>query len=226
MTSVAVRLRISDDALFAGVDIYDRFLAACPELEEEDRLVRSAASACLCIAAKLLSRHAGLLPSAAFAPDMTDVDGRAVQEAEMTVLQALDFRVSHIVTSHDVLQQLSKRLLLPFDYDVACMASYLAQLALLDAACLRFTPSIVAAACLECALSIMRPGEDATTVAATAARLSACCHGLPPGHEAQRTVAAKLMLTLASKARQAAAAGNPYMASVKLVRSTGLLLRP
>jgi cyclin A len=226
MMHVALRLHIPNSALFAGVDLLDRFLAARPDLAETDLLVRTATGACLCIAAKLQSRRASLIRLSAFAPGVDGVDGRVMQEAEMAVLQALDFRVSGIVTIYDVLHQLLQRLLLPLDEDVACMAEYLAHLALLDATFLRFAPSVTAAACLECALGIMRPAQDAVTVAACAALLRSCCHGLPPGRHAQQSSAVQLMRVVACKADQAATAGNPYVATTKLWLSTGIMVRP
>lgn len=170
----------------------------------------------LTVAAKVLDTGS-VLPMSLFVLQTTATP-RQVVDAEIAVLSALDYRVSGIVTTCDVLDVFVEWAPGVVDADVAVMAWYLAELTLLEHALLQYRPSELAAACVMLAELLMDRSKTADQRCDRANNSAVCgeCEGLlnamkAPDATVQRAMG--LLLAVHQTVTAAHLAGKPYAAT-------------
>jgi hypothetical protein len=164
-------------------------------------------TACLALGAKVDDGRSP--PLSAYLQHLSaDVTLQQLQDAELAVLQALDYRVTSIATTHafldTLLLQLGQRSSM-----VAHLASYLAELTLLEYSLLPLPPSCLAAACYTYAATLLQQHKQAHALLALGG--SDVC-GYTPVQLAP--VVARLSAVHHTVAA-AAANGAPYAASLQ-----------
>lgn len=166
MSSTASALHLCSDALFMGVALMDRYLAAAVPTPQQ---LGCTACACLSVASKY--EQAASPPLRAFLAFLSPHHTLCqLQEAEVEVLRALDYRISNISTTKQHLAALFQQLNAagPLDANLYHLAGYLAELTLLEYNLCETAPEPLAAACLAYALVLLGCGvSDAGLVKAT-----------------------------------------------------------
>ncbi|GBF96835.1 hypothetical protein Rsub_09691 [Raphidocelis subcapitata] len=228
MASAAARLRLGDDALFYGVACLDAL--RLPASGREEVLV---AAACLWVAAKWAhgaaappaSAVAAALPSCgcgACAGCGAGGGGAAVRArllaAEAAVLRALDYgaRVLRRPTAEAFLTAALLRLQRcgAAHPGLAPLARLLSEEALLESQLLAYRPSAVAAGCLAYAAALLgAPLSEAALAHAAGVRGAAASD------------AASVLRAVHAAVAAAAAARNPYAASLRWLRRDAAVLR-
>jgi hypothetical protein len=153
MSSTAFQLDLPQSSVFLGVALMDRCLAKDNMFETEDPIL--VAIACLAIAAKVEERDSLRLTNyIPFMPGTYTIE--ELCKAEITVLAAVDYKVSFITTTYDFITNI----LASVEGIPAAMANtafYLGELTLVDYRLLPVSSSIIASACVWYAMSIMPP---------------------------------------------------------------------
>lgn len=166
MIRAAHQLQLGNDSLFLAVGVLDRYLAIQPNTPEA--LAQAVAIACLFIAAKF--QDVIVPPSSMFAAQMTATPSapggigqpnvQLLLHLEATVLQALDWRLANIDTTHTAKHFLLERyaataagVSLPVLHRALLlnMTSYLSEAALLEYNLIKYQPEVLAGTAFACA---------------------------------------------------------------------------
>jgi len=158
LVEVADEYKLSSETLFLTVAYVDRCLGVCMVARTQLQLV---GITCMLIASKYEEIYAPQVDEFCYITDNT-YSREHVLSMERMVLNALDFELTH-PTSKTFL----RRCFWAFnntDTKVEFLASFLAELALLEYRLLRFLPSTVAAAAIHLSLLTLRIGSDVASV--------------------------------------------------------------
>jgi Cyclin, N-terminal domain/Cyclin, C-terminal domain len=172
MCATAYRLDICSDGLFLGVALLDRFLA-CSSSSSSSKLpfqhMGLASCACLALAAKYEASQSP--PLAAYMAFLSPEHSlEQLQDSEVVVLRALDYRLAHIPTLHSALTAIFTSLEAAegaphLPRRLACLTRYLAELVLLEQRLAALPPPHLAAACFAYALLLTRTALPAQLLA-------------------------------------------------------------
>eukprot|EP00878_Enallax_costatus_P008435 GHUV01008816.1.p1 GENE.GHUV01008816.1~~GHUV01008816.1.p1 ORF type:complete len:312 (+),score=60.61 GHUV01008816.1:343-1278(+) len=193
MIALTEQLGLTNDTLFLGVAVLDRYLSVAPV---SIALLQPISVACLWIASKY--EELCSLTAAVFAPYMLSPDGQslgneshAVQllvKLEIGVLQALEYRLASILTTKSFKHRIIQRLWsdeaavakLPHHkhQQLYSLTSYLTEVSLLEYQLLRWPPSMLAAAAYAVAQILL--GLHLVRLMSSLAALgcASCCCGL------------------------------------------------